>query len=75
GAAGQVVTIATLDQVAEVRMLLRKAGVSATWEGIPVRAGEQTASAAVSPRSSTRSSAPRSGGRPRSQARHGGRGR
>jgi superfamily II DNA/RNA helicase len=75
GAAGQVVTIATLDQVAEVRMLLRKAGVSATWEGIPVRAGEQTTSAAASPRSSTRSSAPRSGGRPRSQPRHGGRGR
>lgn len=38
GAAGQVVTIATLDQVAEVRSLLSKAGVTATWEGIPVRA-------------------------------------
>lgn len=38
GAAGQVVTIATPDQVAEVRMLLRKAGVAASWEGIPVSA-------------------------------------
>ena len=38
GAAGQVVTIATQDQVAEVRMLLSKAGVTATWEGLPVRA-------------------------------------
>jgi superfamily II DNA/RNA helicase len=46
GAAGQVVTIATLDQVAEVRQLLRKAGVTATWEGIPVRAAAATASAA-----------------------------
>ncbi len=36
GAAGQVVTIATMDQVAEVRMLLKKAGVTATWEGLPV---------------------------------------
>ena len=38
GAAGQVVTIATMDQVAEVRMLLAKAGVTATWEGLPVQA-------------------------------------
>ena len=36
GAAGQVVTIATPDQIGEVRDLLRKAGVTATWEGITV---------------------------------------
>ena len=36
GAAGQVVTIATPDQIGEVRDLLRKAGVTAMWEGIPV---------------------------------------
>jgi superfamily II DNA/RNA helicase len=42
GAAGQVVTIATMDQVSEVRMLLTKAGVTATWEGLPVRAVAQS---------------------------------
>ena len=55
GAAGQVVTIATLDQVAEVRQLLRKAGVTATWEGIPVRAESSAVAKAKAP------SAPRSG--------------
>ena len=71
GAAGRVVTIATLDQVAEVRMLLRKAGVTATWEGIPVTASNLAAatsssSATRSPQRSTgsRSSTSRSSGRP-----------
>ena len=79
GAAGQVVTIATMDQVAEVRQLLSKAGVTATWEGLPVHgvlpgARKTTAStprSTVPPRKSA-SSAPRtarsnaapSGGRP-----------
>ncbi|MDD2857911.1 MAG: DEAD/DEAH box helicase [Candidatus Nanopelagicales bacterium] len=36
GSAGQVFTIATPDQVAEVRMLLKKAGVTAKWSGIAV---------------------------------------
>lgn len=64
GAAGQVVTIATLDQVAEVRMLLRKAGVTATWEGIPVTARNLASATPAAPvaRSSSRGS--RSGGRP-----------
>ena len=60
GAAGQVVTIATRDQVAEVRSLLTKAGVTATWEGLPVgqaptpgRAGARVPSSAA-----TRSSRP-----------------
>lgn len=38
GAAGEVITVATPDQVAEVRMLLKKAGVTATWTGIKVPA-------------------------------------
>jgi superfamily II DNA/RNA helicase len=62
GAAGQVVTIATQDQVAEVRMLLSKAGVTATWEGIPVRAASASVSvprAARSARPSHRQQGPR----------------
>lgn len=83
GAAGQVVTIATLDQVAEVRMLLRKAGVTATWEGIPVTAGSLATAAATTasaPRSTPRPRAARSTGRssaerpaPSSPGRHPGR--
>ena len=52
GAAGQVVTIATPDQVGEVRDLLRKAEVTAQWEGIAVAAGSRA--------STPRASAPRS---------------
>ena len=64
GAAGQVVTIATMDQVAEVKMLLRKAGVTATWEGIPVTASAMASAVPAAPvaRSSSRGS--RSNGRP-----------
>jgi superfamily II DNA/RNA helicase len=79
GAAGQVITIATPDQVGEVRDLLRKAGVTATWEGIPVRAGAPAARSNTSRPSAPRSSAPSSnrptGGRPRQPARSGDRGR
>ena len=60
GAAGQVVTIATPDQVGEVRDLLRKAGVTAVWEGIPVRAGAPASKSAPSRSSAPRSSTPRS---------------
>ena len=67
GAAGQVVTIATLDQVAEVRMLLRKAGVTATWEGIPVGSASIASSASSSSSNGRSSSAPRSA--PRSPQR------
>jgi superfamily II DNA/RNA helicase len=78
GAAGQVVTIATPDQVAEVRMLLKKAGVTATWEGIPVHPGNAAPKAAAPSRSANRGntrppSAP--GGRSRQAARSFGRGR
>ncbi|MBK9738468.1 MAG: DEAD/DEAH box helicase [Actinobacteria bacterium] len=66
GAAGQVVTIATLDQVAEVRQLLRKAGVTATWEGIPVKASSSSTSAASV---SAASRPARSGGGSRQGAR------
>ena len=68
GAAGQVVTIATQDQVAEVRMLLRKAGVSATWEGLPVASAPTSSGPA---RTATSASGPgrRPGARPRSRAR------
>ena len=44
GAAGAVVTVTSLDQVAHVRGLLAKAGVSATWEGLDVPAPEVKAS-------------------------------
>ena len=54
GAAGQVVTIATPDQVAEVRMLLKKAGVTATWEGIAVHPGNAAPKAAAPSRSANR---------------------
>lgn len=40
GAAGRVVTIASPSQVGEVRHLLTKAGVTATWTGIPVSGNE-----------------------------------
>jgi superfamily II DNA/RNA helicase len=40
GAAGRVVTIASPSQVGEVRHLLSKAGVTATWTGIPVSGNE-----------------------------------
>lgn len=53
GAAGQVFTIATPDQVAEVRMLLKKAGVTAKWSGIAV-AEHATARPAVPRRSHNR---------------------
>jgi len=52
GAAGEVITVATPDQVAEVRMLLKKAGVTATWTGIKVPAGAPQSRAAVSSRGS-----------------------
>ncbi len=42
GAAGRVVTIASPAQVGEVRHLLSKAGVTATWTGIPVTGNERT---------------------------------
>jgi hypothetical protein len=61
-----VVTIATLDQVAEVRQLLRKAGVTATWEGIPVKASSSSTSAASV---SAASRPARSGGGSRQGAR------
>ena len=38
GAAGEVVTVTSPDQVAHVRDLLAKAGVTATWEGLDVPA-------------------------------------
>ena len=69
GAAGQVVTIATPDQVGEVRDLLRRADVTAEWEGIAVSASSRPAA----PRSSSprtprpSSSAPRRSGRPPAQ--------
>lgn len=44
GAAGEVVTVTSPDQVAHVRGLLAKAGVSATWEGLDVPAPGVTAS-------------------------------
>lgn len=67
GAAGEVVTIATPDQVGEVRDLLRKAGVTAEWEGIPVTAGRQGAPGAASARvQRAPSSQPRRTGRPSS---------
>ena len=53
GAAGQVVTVTSLEQVEHVRSLLNKAGVTATWEGIAVP------EAVSAPRAATRS-----GGRP-----------
>lgn len=40
GAAGEVVTVTSPDQVAHVRDLLAKAGVTATWEGLDVPAPE-----------------------------------
>jgi superfamily II DNA/RNA helicase len=52
GAAGEVVTIATPDQVAEVKALLRKAGVTATWSGIPTSGRTADASAPVARKSS-----------------------
>ena len=71
GAAGQVVTIATPDQIGEVRDLLRKAGVTATWEGITVtstaRQGAPRASSGSTRPSSSSSSRPSSS----SQARPG----
>ncbi|NDH48875.1 MAG: hypothetical protein EBX99_13810 [Acidimicrobiia bacterium] len=42
GAAGRVVTIASPAQVGEVRHLLSKAGVTATWTGLPVTGHERT---------------------------------
>jgi len=51
GAAGEVITVATPDQVAEVRMLLKKAGVTAKWTGIKVPANAPQ----PRPSSSTRS--------------------
>ena len=66
GAAGQVVTIATQSQVAEVRSLLKQAGITARWEGLAVVAPAAGASTrapgrAPAPNSKTpRSSAPRS---------------
>lgn len=44
GAAGEVVTVTSPDQVAHVRDLLAKAGVTATWEGLDVPAPEVKAS-------------------------------
>ena len=41
GAAGRVVTIASTTQVGDVRHLLGKAGVTATWTGIPVTGHER----------------------------------
>jgi superfamily II DNA/RNA helicase len=65
GAAGQVVTIATMDQVAEVRQLLRQAGVTATWEGLPVHAVAQAPRQATASQSrgatKTRSAPPKAG--------------
>jgi superfamily II DNA/RNA helicase len=54
GAAGQVVTIATPDQVGEVRDLLRKAGVTATWEGIPVASATRQAAPRSAPSGTNR---------------------
>lgn len=45
GAAGAVVTVTSPDQVAHVRDLLAKAGVTATWEGLDVPAPEAKVSA------------------------------
>jgi superfamily II DNA/RNA helicase len=36
GAAGRVITVASTSQVSEVKQLLQKAGVTATWTGIDV---------------------------------------
>ncbi len=63
GAAGQVVTVATMDQVAEVRMLLRKAGVTATWEGIPVTASAMASAVPAAPVAHRSSRGSRPGGR------------
>ena len=43
GAAGKVITIATPDQVSEVRALLKAAGVTATWTGMQIPAGTNPA--------------------------------
>ena len=56
GAAGQVVTIATPDQIGEVRDLLRKAGVTATWEGIPVTSAARQGAPRASSSGTTRPS-------------------
>jgi superfamily II DNA/RNA helicase len=78
GAAGQVVTIATPEQAAEVRMLLKKAGVTATWEGIAVHPGSTAPRAAAPSRSSSRGNTrppAQPGGRSRQAARSFGKGR
>ncbi|MSO27957.1 MAG: DEAD/DEAH box helicase [Candidatus Nanopelagicales bacterium] len=78
GAAGQVVTIATPEQAAEVRMLLKKAGVTAIWEGIAVHPGASAPRAAAPSRSSSRGNTrppTRPGERSRQGARSFGRGR
>jgi len=49
GAAGIVVTIASPDQVTEVRSLLHKAGVTAEWMGMPVSANGGARSAGPRP--------------------------
>lgn len=59
GAAGRVVTVASPAQVSEVRQLLSKAGVTATWTGIEV----SSVSTRPSGRSGARSDG-RQGGRP-----------
>lgn len=83
GAAGQVVTIATPDQVGEVRDLLRRADVTAKWEGITVATGSRASTPRTStPRSSagtgaSRSASPtaRRSGRPPAQRSGGSRSR
>lgn len=76
GASGEVVTIATPEQVAEVRDLLRKADVTAQWEGIAVTAGSRAStprSSAGTGASRSASSTTRRSGRPRAQSSGGSR--
>ena len=63
GAAGRVITVASTSQVSEVKQLLQKAGVTATWTGIDVSNMAGRPSGRSAGRGGVRSDG-RQGGRP-----------